>query len=208
MSEQPRDRDRLNAALAGRYRIEEPLGEGGMATVYLARDLRHERQVALKVLKPEIAAALGEQRFLREIQVTASLHHPHVLPLFDSGSADGVLFYVMPLMRGESLRGRLAREKQLPIEETVRILRQVAGALDYAHRQGIIHRDIKPENILIQDGEALIADFGIALATAEGGAGRLTGTGLSMGTVQYMSPEQALADRDLDARSDVYSLSW
>jgi serine/threonine-protein kinase len=197
---------RLTAALAGQYRIERKLGEGGMATVYLAHDLRHNRQVALKVLKPELAAVLGAQRFLQEIQVTANLQHPHILPLYDSGSADGVLFYVMPLVQGKSLRDRLDREKLLPVDETIRITRQVAGALDFAHRQGIIHRDIKPENILLHDGEALLTDFGIALALTEAGGGRLTGTGLSIGTVQYMSPEQAAGERDLDARSDIYSL--
>ena len=159
------------------------------------------------MLEPELAAALGAQRFLNEIQVTANLQHPHILPLYDSGSADGALFYVMPLVRGESLRDRLAREKLLPVDETIRITRQVAGALDFAHRQGIIHRDIKPENILLQEGEALLADFGIALAATEAGGGRLTGTGVSIGTVQYMSPEQAGGEHDLDARSDIYALA-
>ncbi|HEX9166399.1 MAG TPA: protein kinase [Gemmatimonadales bacterium] len=196
----------LNAGLAGRYRLERELGEGGMATVYLARDLRHDRDVALKVLKPELAAVLGPERFLREIRVTARLQHPNLLPLYDSGAADGALFYVMPLVRGESLRDRLTRERMLPVDETVRLVRQVAGALDYAHRQGVVHRDIKPENILLQDGEAMLSDFGIALAVAEAGGGRLTGTGLSIGTAQYMSPEQATAERDVDARSDIYSL--
>ena len=178
-----------------------------MATVYLAHDLKHGRPVALKVLKPEVAAALGAQRFLNEIQVTANLQHPHILPLYDSGDADGALFYVMPLVRGESLRERLTREGRLPLHEAIRITRQVAGALEQAHRQGIIHRDIKPENILLQDGEALLADFGIALALSEAGGGRLTGTGLAIGTVQYMSPEQAEGDRDLDPRSDIYALA-
>ena len=177
-----------------------------MATVYLAQDLKHHRQVALKVLRPELAEALGAQRFLKEIQVTANLQHPHILPLYDSGNANGALFYVMPLVRGESLRERLARDKQLTVDETVRIIRQVTSALDFAHRQGIIHRDIKPENILIQDGEPLLADFGIALAVSGGADARLTGTGLSVGTIQYMSPEQAAGARDLDARSDIYSL--
>jgi TolB-like protein len=206
VSEPPAPLDHLNAALAGRYRLERPLGEGGMATVYLAQDLRHNRHVALKVLKPELAEALGAQRFLKEIEVTASLQHPHILPLYDSGSASGALFYVMPLMRGESLRERLARDKQLPVSEAVHLVRQIAGALEFAHRQGILHRDIKPENILIQDGEALLADFGIALALSGSAESRITGTGLSIGTVQYMSPEQAAGERDLTARSDIYSL--
>jgi serine/threonine protein kinase len=149
VSEPPAQLDHLNAALAGRYRLERPLGEGGMATVYLAQDLKHNRHVALKVLKPELAEALGAQRFLKEIEVTANLQHPHILPLYDSGNASGALFYVMPLMRGESLRERLARDRQLPVSEAVHIVRQIAGALDFAHRQGILHRDIKPENILI-----------------------------------------------------------
>jgi len=198
--------ERLRAALADRYRVERELGEGGMATVYLARDLKHDRDVALKVLKPDLAAAVGAQRFLKEIQVTANLQHPHILPLYDSGTADGALFYVMPLVRGESLRDRLSRERLLSVDETVRIVRQVAGALDFAHRQGVVHRDIKPGNVLLQDGEALLADFGIALAVTEAGGERLTGTGLSIGTLQYMSPEQASGEHDLDARSDIYAL--
>ncbi len=207
MPELPTRLERLMAALAGRYSLERKLGEGGMATVYLAHDLKHKRRVALKVLKPELAAVLGTQRFLQEIQLTANLQHPHILPLYDSGSADDALFYVMPLVQGESLRDRLDREKVLAVDETIRITRQVAGALDFAHRQGIIHRDIKPGNILLHDGEVLLADFGVALALTEAGGGRLTGTGLSIGTVQYMSPEQAGGERDLDARSDVYSLA-
>jgi serine/threonine-protein kinase len=177
-----------------------------MATVYLAQDLRHSREVALKVLKPELAEAVGAQRFLKEIQVTAKLQHPHILPLYDSGNAGGALFYVMPLVRGETLRERLTRDGQLSIDDTVRLVRQVAGALDFAHRQGVVHRDIKPENILLQDGEALLADFGIALAVRGAADARLTGTGLSIGTIQYMSPEQAAGERDIDARSDIYSL--
>jgi serine/threonine-protein kinase len=204
--EPPAQLDRLNDALAGRYRLERPLGEGGMATVYLAQDLRHNRHVALKVLKPELAEALGAQRFLKEIEVTANLQQPHILPLYDSGSAGGALFYVMPLIRGESLRERLVRDKRLPVSEAVHIVRQIAGALDFAHRQGVLHRDIKPENILIQDGEALLADFGIALALSGTTQSRMTGTGLSIGTVQYMSPEQAAGERGLTSSSDIYSL--
>jgi len=203
----PTSLDQLKAALADRYTIERELGEGGMATVYLARDLRHSRQVALKVLKPELAAVLGAQRFLKEIQVTANLQHPHILPLYDSGSANGALFYVMPLVQGESLRERVTREKQLPVDETLTIIRQVAAALDFAHRHGIIHRDIKPENILLHEGEAMLSDFGIAIALVEAGGERLTATGLSIGTLQYMSPEQATGERELDARSDVYALA-
>ncbi|MDX1673212.1 MAG: protein kinase [Longimicrobiales bacterium] len=196
---------RLAAALADRYAIERELGEGGMATVYLARDLKHDRQVALKVLKPELAAVVGADRFLAEIKTTAALQHPHILPLHDSGEADGFLFYVMPYVRGESLRDRLEREKQLAVEEAVAFTRKVADALDYAHEQGVVHRDIKPANILLSErGEPLVADFGIALAVSRGG--RITETGLSLGTPHYMSPEQAGGDPDVDARSDIYSL--
>jgi len=197
----------LTAALADRYRIERELGQGGMATVYLARDLKHDRDVALKVLRPELGAVLGTERFLAEIKITARLDHPHILTLIDSGVSDGFLYYVLPLVRGESLRDRLEREKQLGLDEALAITKQVAGALDYAHRQGVIHRDIKPENILIQEGEAMLADFGIALAVKQAGGHRLTETGLSLGTPQYMSPEQATGDRTLDARTDVYSLA-
>jgi eukaryotic-like serine/threonine-protein kinase len=198
--------ERLEAALAGRYRIERKLGEGGMASVYLAEDLKHERKVALKILRPELAAVIGAERFLSEIKTTANLQHPHILPLFDSGSADGYLYYVMPYIEGETLRDKLDREKQLGVEESVRIARDVADALDYAHRHGVIHRDIKPANILMHDGRPVVADFGIALAVSAAGGGRMTETGLSLGTPHYMSPEQASADRDLSARSDVYSL--
>jgi serine/threonine-protein kinase len=204
MSDSPNAR--LEAALTGRYAVERQLGEGGMATVYLARDLKHNRNVALKVLKPELAAVVGGERFLAEIETTANLQHPNILPLFDSGEADSFLFYVMPYVEGESLRERLDRERQLPVDEAVRIATDVAGALDYAHRRGVIHRDIKPANILLQDGRPLIADFGIALAVSAAGSGRLTETGLSLGTPYYMSPEQATADRDPGPQSDVYSL--
>src|SRR5512146_844055 len=199
--------DRLSAALSDRYQIERELGAGGMATVYLAEDLKHHRKVAIKVVHAELSAILGPERFLKEIELTANLQHPHILPLFDSGSADGLLFYVMPFVEGETLRDRLNREKQLPIADAVRITTEVASALDYAHRHGVIHRDIKPENILLHDGQALVADFGIALAAARSDGGtRMTETGMSLGTPHYMSPEQAMGERDLDARTDVYAL--
>lgn len=198
--------DRLRDALSGLYRIDRELGAGGMATVYLAHDLKHDRDVAIKVLHPDLGAALGGERFLSEIRTTARLQHPHILPLLDSGAADGLLYYVMPLVTGESLRARLERERQLPIADAVRIAREVASALDYAHRQNVIHRDIKPENILLHDGSALVADFGIALAVQSAGGQRMTQTGLSLGTPQYMSPEQAMGERTIDARSDVYAL--
>jgi len=197
---------RLNDALSGRYRVESLLGEGGMAVVYLAHDLRHGRPVALKVLKPELAAVVGADRFLAEIKTTANLQHPHILPLFDSGHADGMLFYVMPYVDGESLRGRLDRERQLPVDEALRIATNLAEALDYAHRQGVIHRDIKPANILLRDGMPVIADFGIALAVTAGGAGRLTETGLSLGTPHYMSPEQATGDVHVGPATDIYAV--
>jgi len=200
------DLSRLAAALADRYQIERELGVGGMATVYLARDLRHDRKVALKVLKPELAAALGAERFVQEIKTTASLQHPHILPLFDSGAADGFLFYVMPYIQGETLRQKLERETQLGIDESVRITSDVADALDYAHRQGVIHRDIKPENILLANGQPMVADFGIALAVSAASGGRKTETGVSLGTPNYMSPEQATAEKVIGPRSDVYSL--
>ncbi len=198
--------DRLTAAVADRYRIERELGQGGMATVYLAQDLRHDRHVALKVLKPELAAVLGAERFVVEIKTTASLQHPHILPLFDSGSADGFLFYVMPYVEGETLRDRLDRETQLGIDESVKLTAEIADALDYAHRHGVIHRDIKPENILLHDGRPVVADFGIALALSAAAGGRMTETGLSLGTPHYMSPEQATAEKELTNRSDIYSL--
>jgi serine/threonine-protein kinase len=199
--------DRLAASLADHYRLDRELGAGGMATVWLAQDLKHDRLVAVKVLRPELSAVLGAERFLQEIRVTAHLQHPHILPLFDSGSADGLLYYVMPNVEGESLRVRLNREKQLPIADAVSIAKGVASALDYAHRHGVIHRDIKPENILLHDGQALVADFGIALAVSRAGGTRVTETGLSLGTPHYMSPEQATADRDLTPRSDIYALA-
>ena len=199
--------ERLAAALADRYRIERELGQGGMATVYLAQDLKHDRKVALKVLKPELAAVLGAERFVVEIKTTAALQHPHILPLFDSGSAHGFLYYVMPFIDGETLRSRLNRETQLAVPEAVRIASEVADALDYAHRHGVIHRDIKPENILLHDGRPMVADFGIALAVSAAAGGRMTETGLSLGTPYYMSPEQATADKEITARSDVYSLA-
>jgi serine/threonine-protein kinase len=198
--------DRLTVSLADRYRLEGELGQGGMATVYLAHDLRHDRKVALKVLRAELAAVIGAERFLHEIKTTANLQHPHILGLHDSGQVDGTVFYVMPFVEGESLRQRMAREKQLPVDEAVRIAREVASALDYAHRHGVIHRDIKPENILLHDGSALVADFGIALAASKTGGNRMTETGMSLGTPHYMSPEQAMGERELDARSDVYAL--
>ena len=196
----------LASALADRYALERELGQGGMATVYLARDLRHNRKVALKVLRPELSAILGGERFLKEIELTAGLQHPHILPLHDSGEAAGLVYYVMPYVQGESLRDRLRREKQLPIPDAVRLATEVATALDYAHRHGVIHRDIKPENILLHDGSALVADFGIALAASRAGDGtRMTETGMSLGTPHYMSPEQGHG-KPLDERSDLYSL--
>jgi len=216
--------DRLSAALAGRYRLERKLGAGGMATVYLAEDIKHHRRVAIKVLRPELAAAIGPERFLREIETTAALHHPHILSLYDSGRAGdstGVadttpghgrgmprpyIYYVMPYVEGESLRQRLDRERQLPVDDALRIAREVADALSYAHQRGIVHRDIKPENILLESGHAIVADFGIARAVSSAGGDRLTETGMSVGTPSYMSPEQAAGERDIDGRSDLYAL--
>ena len=197
---------RLNVALEGRYRIEREIGEGGMATVYLAEDLRHERQVALKVLKPELAAMVGGERFLAEIKTTANLKHPHILPLHDSGEADGFLFYVMPFLEGESLQDRIDRDKQLPVNEAVEIARKVAGALQHAHEHGVVHRDVKPGNILFQDNEPVVTDFGIALAAGVAGGTRLTETGLSVGTPFYMSPEQATGDQGVGPATDTYAL--
>jgi serine/threonine-protein kinase len=199
---------KLSTALADRYQIESHLGEGGMATVYLAHDVKHDRKVALKVLRPELAAVIGAERFLNEIKVTANLQHPHILPLHDSGDADSFLYYVMPYVEGDSLRDKLNRERQLAIEEAVEITRSIASALDYAHRQGVIHRDIKPENILIHDGQALVADFGIALAVSHASDARLTETGLSIGTPHYMSPEQAMGDREFRTREPLHRQSW
>ena len=197
----------LQTAFADRYAIERELGRGGMATVYLARDLKHERPVALKVLHAELAAMVGPSRFLQEIRVTSRLHHPHILPVFDSGENSGRLWYTMPFVEGESLRQRLAREKQLPVEETLRITRDVAAALTHAHTHGVVHRDIKPENILLEGGRAIVADFGIARAVDAAGGERLTETGLALGTPAYMSPEQSAGQRDVDGRSDIYSLA-
>jgi serine/threonine-protein kinase len=201
---------RLQGALADRYSLDRELGAGGMATVYLAHDLKHDRKVAIKVLRPELVHALGPERFLREIATTANLHHPHILPLYDSGRtaepSGALLYYVMPLVEGESLRDRLKREKQLPLDDALRIAREVADALSYAHGHGVIHRDIKPENILLESSHALVADFGIARAVSAAGTDRLTDTGLALGTPAYMSPEQAAGDRDVDGRSDLYAL--
>ena len=211
--------DHLKGSLADRYTIEHELGQGGMATVYLAHDVKHDRKVAVKVLRPELVSVLGAERFLNEIKITANLNHPHILPLLDSGTVEEqpsarttdrpivFLYYVMPFVEGESLREKLNREKQLAIEDSIDIAKAVASALDYAHRRSVVHRDIKPENILLHDGQPVVTDFGIALAVTAAGEGRLTETGLALGTPQYMSPEQAAGDRELDGRSDIYSLA-
>src|SRR5437660_3493621 len=197
----------LAAALAGRYLFDRELGRGGVATVYLAEDRRHGRGVAIKVLRPEVAAAIGADRFLREIAIVARLTHPHVLPLIDSGEGAGSLYYVMPYVRGESLRQRLVRERRLPVRDALRIAREVGLGLDFAHREGFIHRDVKPENILLADGQAMIADFGIGRAIAQAGGEGITEVGLAIGTPEYMSPEQAAGQRQLDGRCDIYSLA-
>jgi serine/threonine-protein kinase len=197
---------RLSSALSDRYRLGRELGQGGMAIVYLARDLRHDRDVALKVMRPDISSEIGAERFLREIKLAARLAHPHILPLYDSGEAGGLLFYVMPNMEGSSLRERMDRERQLPLGEALRIAREVASALDYAHRHGVVHRDVKPENILLHEGAAMVADFGIGKALSGQGGGAITQTGIAVGTPAYMSPEQASGDGDVDGRSDLYSL--
>jgi TolB-like protein/tRNA A-37 threonylcarbamoyl transferase component Bud32 len=200
------DQERLSRGLADRYRIEDEIGQGGMATVYLAHDLKHDRPVAIKVLRPELAAGLGAERFVREIEISAKLTHPHILPLFDSGNVDGLLYYVMPYVEGESLRDRLAREGKVPAEEAIRLTDQIASALTYAHERGVIHRDIKPANILLAGGQAVVADFGIARAVAAASAEGLTGTGLAVGTPAYMSPEQGMGGETVDARTDIYAM--
>src|SRR6266404_1412457 len=196
--------DRITNAIADHYGIERELGHGAMATVYLARDLKRNREVAVKVLLPELGFALGPERFRREIELATKMSHPHILPIYDSGEAAGELYYVMPYIAGESLRGRLNRERQLPLDDALRIACEVADALDHSHRHGVVHRDIKPENILLSDGQALVADFGIARAV--GAEGSLTRTGTTVGTPAYMSPEQASGERTIDGRSDIYAL--
>src|SRR3989441_6524317 len=200
-------RPRLEEALAGRHRLERELGHGGMGVVFLATDVKHDRKVALKVLRPELSQSIGADRFLREIRITAQLNHPNILTLIDSGHAAEFMYYVLPYVDGESLRDRLTREKELPVDEALRITRETADALAYAHEAGVVHRDIKPENILFEAGHAVVADFGIAQAGSEAGGGRLTESGLIVGTPAYMSPEQAMSSGSVDARSDIYSLA-
>src|SRR6476661_7365184 len=190
----------LERGLAGRYHLERELGQGGMAIVFLAQDLRHDRKVALKVLRPDLSAAIGAERFLREIKLAAGLNHPHILPVYDSGQAGDLLFYVMPNMEGRSLRERLQRERQLPLGDALGITREVASALDYAHRHQVVHRDIKPENILLHEGAAMVADFGIGKALSKQNGAPLTQTGFTLGTPAYMSPEQASGESDTDGR--------
>ncbi|MGH7703764.1 MAG: serine/threonine-protein kinase, partial [Gemmatimonadales bacterium] len=199
--------DRLTAALASRYAIEREIGAGGMATVYLARDVKHHRLVAVKVLRPELSAALGADRFLREIEIAAALSHPHILPLHDSGEVEGFLYYVMPYVEGESLRDRLAREGELPIADAARYLRDVVDALAFAHQHGVVHRDIKPDNVLLSGRHALVTDFGVAKAVSEAtGRQQMTTAGVALGTPAYMSPEQAAADPHIDHRTDIYAV--
>ncbi len=203
----PSSLEDLGAALAGRYEIDKEIGQGGMATVYLADDLRHERKVAVKVLRPDLAAALGAERFLREIKIAANLTHPHILPLHDSGEADGFLYYVMPYIQGDTLRERIEKEVELPVAEAVRILREVTDALAFAHSHGVIHRDIKPDNIMLSGGHAMVMDFGVAKAVSEAtGREKITTVGVALGTPAYMSPEQATADQHVDHRSDIYAV--
>ncbi len=199
--------DSLRTALQERYAVERLIGQGGMATVYLAMDTRHDRRVAIKVLRPELAASLGSDRFLREIKVAAKLQHPNILGLYDSGEAAGFLYYVMPFVEGESLRTRMDREKQLPLSDAIQLTCEIADALQCAHSRHIIHRDIKPENVLIQEGHALVADFGIARAVSQAGGDKLTETGMAVGTPHYMSPEQGLGGEHVDGRADQYSLA-
>ncbi len=198
--------DRVRTAFAESYAVEREVGQGGMATVYLARDLKHDRQVALKVLRPELASAMGRDRFPREIQIVAQLTHPHILPLHDSGETGGFLYYVMPFVDGESLRQKLTRDRQLPVAEAVRVMREVADALAYAHEHGVVHRDIKPDNVMLSGRHAVVTDFGVAKAVSAAGADKLTTVGLALGTPSYMSPEQAMGETDLDHRSDIYAL--
>ena len=199
--------ERVRSALSHAYSIDRELGRGGMATVFLAQDVKHDRIVALKILHPDLAASMGAERFLREIKLAARLNHPHILPLFDSGAADGFLYYVMPYVEGESLRERLDRQNQLPVDEALHIAKTMAAGLDYAHRQGVVHRDVKPENVMLHEGEAMIMDFGIAKAVTVGGSETLTQTGMMVGTPAYVSPEQASGEAVIDGRSDQYSLA-